>query len=86
LLGPDRRDPAVNPARSEARKATASATSSGSPGRPTGICVACWASSCSVNSEVRMKAGATALAVTPRAAPVRARDLVRPIRPALEAE
>src|SRR5699024_7468146 len=78
--------PVMYAAPGPARKATASATSSGRPVRPAGTAprAACLAASgMAAVISVSMKPGATALTVTPRAANSLARLLVRPISPAL---
>ncbi len=76
-------------ASSEARKATAFATSSGCPNLPSGVIwmpqsLSSWGRS--AVSSVSMNPGATALTVMLRPPTSLARALVRPMRPALEDE
>ena len=64
----------------------ASAMSSGLPSEPRGICLSSSAFMSSLSTavmSVSMKPGARALTVMPREASSRARDFVRPMRPAL---
>src|SRR6185437_4893224 len=76
--------PVTNPARSDAKKAIASATSSGAPSRPIGIArrsASCNRSDCARNSGVSVGPGHTTLAVIPCLAVSRANDLVKAITP-----
>ena len=81
--------PVANPARGDARKATAAATSSGVPSRPSGMRVKSFSFCSGVITSVMavsMKPGATAFTRTPRGASSLADVFVSPITPAFEAE
>src|SRR5262245_8634555 len=80
--------PVIYDASSDARKATAAATSSTVPSRPSGICAAQSACACSVTARVMsvsIMPGATALTVMLRDATSCARALTKPMRPAFDA-